>query len=117
MPDDGAPPDLEVVLSWSGHRLDDRAGSAVGRVEGAYVRQSGRAPDWLLAQMGRFGHHCLIPARHAVAAAGHVWVPYTREQIRRAPRIEPGVTLSAERARELLAHYGAHGDAAPARPA
>ena len=61
--------------------------------------------------MGRFGHYTLIPARDAVEGVGHVWVPYTRDQIRTAPRIEPNAPLTAGTERELLAHYGIAVDA------
>ena len=56
--------------------------------------------------MGRFGHHCLIPARDAVAAAGHVWVPYGRDQIRKGPRQDPGKPLDRDGEQALLDHYG-----------
>ena len=97
---------LEEVKGWSGHKLDDLTGHAVGKVEGAYVDESSGRPEWLLARMGRFGHHCLIPARDAVAAAERVWVPYTRDQIRKAPRTEPNQPLTREREQALLEHYG-----------
>jgi hypothetical protein len=107
--DESAPPDLDEIRSWSGHRLDDLSGAGVGRVQGPYTAESGGRPEWMLARMGRFGHYCLVPARDAVAAAGHVWVPYTRELIREAPRTEPGTRLTPEDEAELRSHYGQHG--------
>jgi hypothetical protein len=104
-PAEASPPDVEEVRSWAGYRLDDLWAAGVGRVQGPYGAASGDRPEWLLARMGRFGHYCLVPARHAVAAAGHVWVPYTRAQIRRAPRIEPGTRLTPEVEASLRAHY------------
>ena len=97
---------LEEVKGWLGFRLDDVGGAAVGKLEGAYADESGGRPEWLLARMGRFGHHCLIPARDAVAAGGHVWVPYTREQIRKAPRVDAGKPLERDSELALLQHYG-----------
>lgn len=32
-------------------------------------------------------HRVLIPAQHAIAGGGRVWVPYERELIRGAPRV------------------------------
>lgn len=97
---------LDEVKGWSGYKLDDLTGHAVGKVEGAYVDESSGRPEWLLARMGRFGHHCLVPARDAVAAAERVWVPYTRDQIRKAPRTEPNQPLERDREQALLEHYG-----------
>ena len=100
---------LEEMRGWRGYRLDEMTGSGAGSVRGVYVDARTGDPIWLLARMGLFGHFCLVPARHAVAAAKRVWVPYTRETMRSAPRIEPGEDLPIERERELLRHYGAAG--------
>ncbi len=95
-----AQPDLK------GHKLDEMSGASVGRVEGTFVDdRTGRA-EWLLSRMGRFGHYCLVPARDAVAANGHVWVPYTRDQIRKAPRVDPGKPLDRDAEQGMLDHYG-----------
>jgi len=92
----------EEVFSLQGHKLDEMGGVQVGRVEG---KASGQM-DWLLARMGRFGHYCLVPARDAVSANGRVWVPYTRDQIRRAQRVEPDAPLDKESEQTVLDHYG-----------
>jgi hypothetical protein len=104
-------PSLEEVVSWGGHRLDEIGGGAVGKVEGGYVDVESGRPEWLLSRMGRFGHHSLVPARDAVGGVGRVWVPYTRDQIRQAPRIEPKAELTTAREDEFLAHYGIGGEA------
>ena len=82
-----------------------------------FVDESSGEPEWLLARMGRFGHYTLIPARDAVEGVGHVWVPYSRDQIRRAPRMEPNAPLTAGTERQLLAHYGIAVEAGRARRA
>jgi hypothetical protein len=103
---DAPRPGADDARDWVGHRLDEIGGGNVGKVEGFYVDESGGEPEWLLARMGRFGHYTLVPGRDAVEGVGRVWVPYTRELIRRAPRIEPGAPLSVASERELLGHYG-----------
>lgn len=99
-------PGLDELGSWVGHRLDGIGGGSVGKVEGIYVDASTGTPAWLLARMGRFGHRSLVPAEDAVEGVGHVWVPYDRDAIRGAPRIEPGDALTTERELELCTHYG-----------
>src|SRR4249919_1949145 len=101
-----ARPGAEGVKSWIGHRLDEISGGKVGRVEGFYVDTSNGEPEWLLARMGRFGHYTLVPGRDAVEGVGHVWVPYGRDQIRAAPRVDPNAPLTAGTEKELLDHYG-----------
>ena len=103
---ESARPELPEVLSWAGHKLDEMQGAAVGRVDGAYVDEASRQPEWLLVRMGRFGHHTLVPGRYAVAAAGRVWVPFGRDVIRRAPRVKAGAPLTKDEELALLAHYG-----------
>jgi hypothetical protein len=100
--------DLTVaeVQSWVGFKLDEMGGATIGKVEGAYVDDESGKPEWLLARMGRFGHHCLVPARDAVAAGGHVWVPYTRDQIRKAPRLDVGKPITRDTEQQLLDYYG-----------
>ena len=102
----GEPLSVEEVKGWQGFKLDDMGGSPVGRIEGAYVDERAGSPEWLLARMGRFGHHCLVPARDAVAAGSHVWVPYSRDQIRKAPHQEPGKPLDRDGEQTLLDFYG-----------
>jgi hypothetical protein len=106
-----ARPDADDVRAWIGYRVDEISGGNVGRVEGVFVDESGGAPEWLVARMGRFGHYTLIPGRDAVEGVGHVWVPYSRDQIRKAPRIDPNAPLTAAAEHELLTHYGIAVDA------
>jgi hypothetical protein len=47
----------EEVRGWNGHRLDEVGGAAVGKIEGAFVDEESGQPEWLLARIGRFGHH------------------------------------------------------------
>jgi hypothetical protein len=98
------PPSADEVRGWVGFRLDEIAGVGVGKIEGVFVDSSGEQV-WLLARMGRFGPHTLVPGRDAVEGVGRVWVPYTRDHIRRAPRVDQSVALTAEAERQLLEHY------------
>ena len=104
--DSGEKLTVAEAQGWRGFKLDDVGGSTVGKIETVYVDEESGEPEWLLARMGRFGHHCLVPARDAVGAAGHVWVPYARDQIRKAPRMEPNKPLEREAEETLLEHYG-----------
>lgn len=99
-------PSRADVEGWNGARLDEISGSGVGKVEGAYLDESSGLPEWILIRVGRFGHHCVVPAREAVAGVGHVWVPWDRNSIRRSPRVEPSGALTAGEERQLCDHYG-----------
>ena len=102
--------------AWTGRGLDEAGGGAVGRIEGVFVDEKTGEPEWLEARMGRFGHHTLVPASDAVAGVSRVWVPYSRDEIRRAPRIVPGRPLTREEEQALVEHYGS-GEPAAGRAA
>jgi PRC-barrel domain len=102
----GEAPAAEEIKGWVGSRLDEIGGATVGKIEAVYVDGGGGEAEWLLARMGRFGRHALVPVRDAVAGVGHVWVPYDRELIRESPRVEPGEPLGVDRELELRSHYG-----------
>ncbi len=94
----------EATTTFEGHALDDIRGVGVGRIES--VVSGDHEGGWLLARMGRFGHHTAVPARDAVEGVERVWVPYSRDQIRQAPKVDAIETLDPAMERELLAHYG-----------
>jgi hypothetical protein len=99
--------DLNETLGWTGYRVDDVYGARVGTVQDIYVDHDTDLPCWILVKMGRFSDaHALLPVRDAVAGSGHVWVPYEKDLIRRAPQMAPGMPLSQESEAALCAHYG-----------
>ena len=84
----GCMPDLNEALAWTGYRVDDVYGARVGTVQDVYVDHETDRPCWLLVKMGRFSDaHALLPLNDAVAGAGHIWIPYEKDLIRRAPQI------------------------------
>lgn len=99
-------PTAEELAGWAGNKLDEMGGASVGKVEGLYVDDASGKPEWLLARMGRFGHYTLVPARDAVCANGRVWVPFGRDVIRRAPRVQAGESLTRDAEQALLDHFG-----------
>ena len=103
----GPMPDLQEALGWSGFRVDDVYGARVGIVEDIYVDHETDTPCWILVKMGRFSDaHALLPIRDAVAGNGHVWIPYEKDLIRRAPQVAAGMPISQELERSLCVHYG-----------
>jgi hypothetical protein len=107
---DAAGPDAAEARGWIGGRLDDIAGASVGKIESFHVDEATGRPEWLAVRTGRFGHHALVPAREAVGAVGRVWVPYSRDLIKRAPKVNTRGPLTREAELELLEHYGVQGE-------
>src|SRR4051794_28715762 len=107
---DAAGPDAAEARGWIGGRLEDMAGTSVGKIESFHVDEQTGRPEWLVVRASRFGQHALVPAREAVEAAGRVWVPYSRDVIKRAPKVDTRAPLTREAELELLEHYGVHGE-------
>jgi hypothetical protein len=101
----------DQIASWAGLRLDEMGGAGVGKIEGGFVDAQSGELVWLLARLGRFGHHTFVPGRDAVEGVGRVWVPYSRDQIRKAPKADSSAPLTAAAERALLEHYGIAGGA------
>ena len=100
-------PELAEVAQWVGHRVDDVYGARVGRVEDVYVDPETGTPHWLLAKVARFGDdHALVPIDDTIAGAGHVWVPYERELIKRSGAHAKGMPIQKERELELCSLFG-----------
>jgi|SRR5215218_2706216 len=104
-------PDADEVRGWVGARLDVLGGTSVARIDGFYTDSETGRPEWLVVRLGRFGQPTLVPARDAVGAAGKVWVPYSRETVKSAPRRKAKGPLTRETELELLNHFGVAGDA------
>lgn len=89
---------------WSGHRLDGRDGSGVGKV--VAVVGEGDERRWLVVRTGRVGRVTAVPGGDAIEGVGCVWVPYAREEIRQAPKVDAGERLDDDAERGLRDHYG-----------
>jgi hypothetical protein len=95
------------ALGWIGFRVDDVSGARVGTVQDLYVDHESDQPYWLLTRMGRFTEvYALVPVQDAVAGNGHVWVPYEKDLVRRAPQVAVGMPVTQAIESTLCAHYG-----------
>ena len=82
---------MPEALSWLGMRIDDAYGARVGVVHDVYLEPDG-SPRWIFTVRRKV----LIPAREAIAGAGRVWVPFTRDVIAGAPEVWSLDDLTAE---------------------
>lgn len=99
-------PALEEALGWVGFRLDEVGGAGAGRVEGVLADARSRMPTWLVVRTGRLGHRVAVPFGLAVAGAGRVWVPYSRDLIRSCAEVDPAAGVGPDQEAALCEHYG-----------
>lgn len=107
-----ARPTLQQALRWIGSRVDDIYGASIGKLEDVWMDPDTGEPLWLLVHDERIaGRHTLVPFDQAASDAGHLWVPFEREVVRRAPPVRPSAPLSHELSDTLRRYYAEAGHA------
>ena len=100
-------PDINTVRSWQGATMVDRDGDKVGTVESIYVDDQTGEPEWALVNTGLFGtKSSFVPLAQATQTGEEVAVPYDKQLVKDAPRIDPDQHLSEAEEQELWRHYG-----------
>src|SRR5829696_1263884 len=84
-------PDIDTVRGWQGRTLDDRTGQ----------------PEWALVNTGLFGtRSSFVPLAQTTQTGDDVRVPYDKQLVKDAPRVDPDGHLSEAEERQLWRHYG-----------
>jgi uncharacterized protein (TIGR02271 family) len=100
-------PDLDAVQTWQGRTLLDRDGSRIGRIDAIYLDDRIGEPEWVLVNTGLFGtKSTFVPLGQAFQSDNDVVVPYDKQLVKDAPRIEPDGHLSEAEEQQLWRHYG-----------
>ena len=100
-------PDLDTVRGWHGRTMVDRDGGRIGRIDAIYLDDHTGQPEWALVNTGLFGTKAsFVPLAQATEADGDVRVPYDKQLVNDAPRIDPDRHLSEAEERQLWRHYG-----------
>ena len=99
---------LEGALGWLGRLSTSPAGRRrrASRRSSRTRRAGARPGCW--PRSGRFGKVVAIPFHDCAAVVGRVWVPYSREELRAAPTVDPARPLTREQELEICAGYGIH---------
>ena len=100
-------PDVDTVRSWQGATLVDRDGDRVGTIESIYVDDQSGEPEWALVNTGLFGtKSTFVPIAQATSSGDQVQVPYEKQLVKDAPRMDPDGHLSEAEEQQLWRHYG-----------
>jgi uncharacterized protein (TIGR02271 family) len=111
-------PDIDTVRTWEGRTLLDRDGTRIGPIDAIYLDDQSGQPEWALVNTGLFGTKAsFVPLAPAAEADGDVRVPYEKQLVNDAPRIDPDGHLSEAEERQLWRHYGLDYDRTTRRPA
>ena len=99
--------DVSDVLEWHGRTVVDTDGGKLGRIEEIYFDLETDRPEWALINTGMFGgKSSFMPLKGATSDGGHVIAPYSKDQVKDAPRVDPDGVLSQPEEAELYRHYG-----------
>jgi uncharacterized protein (TIGR02271 family) len=100
-------PDIDTVRSWQGATMVDADGDQIGTVESIYVDDQTGEPEWALVNTGLFGtKSSFVPLAQASAHGDQVQVPYEKQLVKDAPRVDTDQHLSEAEEQELWRHYG-----------
>jgi uncharacterized protein (TIGR02271 family) len=111
-------PDVDTVRNWQGATMVDRDGDRVGTIDAIYVDDQSGQPEWALVNTGLFGtRSTFVPISQATSSGDQVQVPYEKQLIKDAPRMDPDGHLSEVEEQQLWRHYGLDYEAGYTDPA
>ena len=99
---------MTEAYDWRGREIVDADGDKVGTLEELFRDEDTQQPEWAAVRTGLFGTKLsFVPIQGAEPAGEDVRVPFSKEQIKDAPKIDDSDgQLSQQEEAELYAHYG-----------
>ena len=94
---------LEEVKTWRrGMKVVDANGEKVGTLDDVFLDRHTGEPEWATVKTGLFGLKVsFVPIDEAEVTDEEMRIPFTKEQIKEAPRADPNRELSPEDERRL----------------
>ena len=103
--------DIDTVRGWKGRTMVDRDGDRIGTIDAIYLDDQTGQPEWALVNTGLFGtKSSFVPLVQATQTGDDVQVPYDKQLVKDAPRIDPDQHLSEAEEQRLWRHYGLYYD-------
>jgi sporulation protein YlmC with PRC-barrel domain len=90
-----------------GQPLVDNDGNDIGKVTDVISDPSTLRTEWIVVRTGRFGPEHLVPANAVEALEdGSLRAPFTRHQVKAAPRAKDHASPTRPERENLFEHYG-----------
>jgi uncharacterized protein (TIGR02271 family) len=100
-------PDIDTVQNWQGRTMVDPAGDKLGTIDAIYLDDDTGQPEWATVTTGLFGtKSTFVPLAQAQFIGDSVQVPYHKDQVTDAPKMDADGQLSQSEEAELYRHYG-----------
>jgi hypothetical protein len=99
--------DIDTALAWRGKTVRDSDGEKVGTFGDVFLDQETDRPAWGGVRTGLFGRHeSYVPLDRFEEVDDDLRLPFDKQLVTDAPRIEPEVALTTDEEQALFAHYG-----------
>ena len=94
------------TIAGGGGEVRTSSGEKVGKVGQVYLDDESGQPSWVTVKTGLFGtQESFVPLPRADLAGVDVVVPYDKETIKGAPRVDTGASLSPQEEKRLFSYY------------
>jgi stress response protein YsnF len=98
--------DLDTILGWRGRSVLDRDGERIGDLTDLYLDERTERPAYAGVSTGLFGlRQSIVPLADITEREDDLVVPFTAEQVRDAPSIDPDESLDPADEERLATHY------------
>jgi uncharacterized protein (TIGR02271 family) len=95
------------AYEWRGRDVVDANGDKIGSLEEVYLDTDSGRPEWATVNTGMFGmKQSFVPLRDASPERGKVAIPYDKDRVKDAPKVDPDGELSTEEEERLYSYYG-----------
>ena len=85
------------AYEWRGREVVGEDGSKIGTLEEVYLDTDSGQPEWATVTTGLFGtKQSFVPLAQADPSGGKIQVPYSKDQVKDAPSIDPDGELSTK---------------------
>ncbi|HWI01499.1 MAG TPA: PRC-barrel domain-containing protein [Propionibacteriaceae bacterium] len=97
--------DVHLIATGSGE-VRSATGDRIGEIGQIYLDNETGEPNWVTVKTGLFGtQESFVPLGQAEATGADITVPYDKETIKNAPRLDAGGSLNPEEERRLYSYY------------
>jgi uncharacterized protein (TIGR02271 family) len=99
--------EVQGLITGGGNVLSD-SGEKIGSIGQVYLDDQTSRPEWVTVKTGLFGSgESFVPLSEATVQGSDIHVPYSKDQVKDAPRVDDADThISESEEAELYRYYG-----------
>lgn len=95
------------MLQWHGMPITGSDGEKIGKIDQIYVDNDNGQPQWASVNTGLFGTSTsFVPLAQASRQGEEIGIPYDKDMVKDAPRLDSDREITATEEQELYRYYG-----------